>query len=327
MIIDQKKTTLAYRCPHCGAVPTSMVGAFSLSGDLFKLKCSCGNSHRTLEKTNDDKLRLTVPCVVCPQPHTYMLSKNVFFNSDIFVIPCSLCGVDICFIGHERDVASAVVRSNEEILAALGDNSIDSLRQEKEENYTDPAVFDMITFVISDLADEGKISLDDKIADHFPDRIGEGIPPLIAEMTIRDMLMMSTCHKYSTYTGEDMDWLHTFFHPHHEPDHPAGTEFRYDTSATYTMDVLVERLTGKTFLEYLKDKALRELGFSEDAWCVEAPEGYAWGGSGVECTTRDLARFASIFMGGGGFGGGGGGFSGGSFGGGSFGGGGAGSRF
>ena len=54
MIIDQKKTTLAYRCPHCGAVPTSMVGAFSLSGDLFKLKCSCGNSHLTVEKTNDD---------------------------------------------------------------------------------------------------------------------------------------------------------------------------------------------------------------------------------------------------------------------------------
>lgn len=158
MIIDQKKTTLAYRCPHCGAVPTSMVGAFSLSGDLFKLKCSCGNSHLTVEKTNDDKLRLTVPCVVCPQPHTYMLSKNVFFNSDIFVIPCSLCGVDICFIGHEKDVASAVVHSNEEILAALGDNSIDSLRQKEEGDYTDPAVFDMITFVISDLADEGKIS-------------------------------------------------------------------------------------------------------------------------------------------------------------------------
>jgi hypothetical protein len=87
-----------------------------------------------------------------------MLSKNVFFNSDIFVIPCSLCGIDICFIGHEREVSDAIARSNEEILAALGENSIDSLRQRDEEDYTDPAVFDMITFVISDLADEGKIS-------------------------------------------------------------------------------------------------------------------------------------------------------------------------
>lgn len=158
-----------------------------------------------------------------------------------------------------------------------------------------------VSAAVGMLADEGKISLEDKIADHFPDQVGDGdgVHTLIREMTIRDMLMMATCHKYSTYNGADMDWLHTFFHPHFEPDHPAGSEFRYDTSATYTMDVLVERMTGKTFLEYLKDKALRELGFSEDAWCVEAPEGYAWGGSGVECTTRDLARFASIFLGGG----------------------------
>lgn len=153
-----------------------------------------------------------------------------------------------------------------------------------------------VSAAIGMLIDEGKIKLTDKIVSYFPDKLPENLQPLIAEMTIRDMLMMSTCHKYSTYTGSDMDWLRTFFDPHHEPDHPSGTEFRYDTSATYTLDVLVERLTGKTFLEYLRDKALRELGFSEDAWCVEAPEGYAWGGSGVECTIRDLARFAMLFL-------------------------------
>lgn len=157
MIIDQKKTTLAYRCPACGSVPTSMVGAFSLSGDLFKLKCACGQSHLTVEKTRDDKLRLTVPCVACPQPHSYVISKNVFFGSDIFVIPCSLCGVDICFIGKENEVASAVYHSNEEIMLALGENSLDSLKSKENEEEADPAIYDMITFVISDLHDEGKI--------------------------------------------------------------------------------------------------------------------------------------------------------------------------
>lgn len=156
-----------------------------------------------------------------------------------------------------------------------------------------------VSAAIGLLVDEGRIRLTDKIVDYFPDQLPEQVHPLIAQMTIRDMLMMSTCHYCSTYTGKDMDWLKTFFQPHWEPDHPAGTEFRYDTSATYTLDVLVQRLTGKTFLEYLKDKMLRELGFSEDAWCVEAPEGYAWGGSGVECTTLDLARFAMVFLNGG----------------------------
>ena len=153
-----------------------------------------------------------------------------------------------------------------------------------------------VSMAIGLLVDEGKIKLTDKIVDYFPDKVPENVHPLIAEMTIRDMLMMATCHKYSTYKFTDMDWLKTFFEPHWEPDHKAGTLFRYDTSATYTLDVLVERLTGRDFLEYLKDKVLRELGFSGNAWCVKAPEGYAWGGSGVECSTRDLARFGLVVL-------------------------------
>jgi len=152
-----------------------------------------------------------------------------------------------------------------------------------------------VSGAIGMLIDEGRIKLTDKIVDYFPDKLPEKLHPLIAEMTIRDMLMMATCHNHTTYTSKDMDWIATFFDPHHEPDHRAGTEFKYDTSASYTLDVLVERLTGKPFLEYMKDKVLRDIGFSEDAWCVEAPEGYSWGGSGVICTTRDLARYALLF--------------------------------
>ena len=102
MILEPKKTTIAYRCPSCGGVPTSVVGIFSLNAELFKLKCDCGGSHMTIQKTNDGGFRLTVPCVSCPRPHEYLLSKNVFFNSDSFFIPCSLCGIDIWIDGMHR---------------------------------------------------------------------------------------------------------------------------------------------------------------------------------------------------------------------------------
>ena len=128
MILDLKKTTVAYRCPQCGAVTTSIVGVFSLNGKLFKLKCSCGGSHMTVEKQNDGHITLTVPCVACPRPHIYNLTENVFFSSDVFVIPCSLCGVDICFLGKEEEVAKAVDYSNKELLTMLGDASIEGLK-------------------------------------------------------------------------------------------------------------------------------------------------------------------------------------------------------
>ncbi len=152
-----------------------------------------------------------------------------------------------------------------------------------------------VSAAVGMLVDEGRVKLGDPIIKYFPEYDTPDLDPLIREMTIRDMLMMATCHKYSTYTRNDLNWVETFFKPHYEPDHKAGTEFRYDTSATYTLDAMVERLTGKNFLEYLKDKVLRDIGFSEDAWCVNAPDGYAWGGSGVECTLRDLARFMLLF--------------------------------
>ena len=157
MIIEQKKTTLAYRCPKCGCLPTSIVGAFSLSGNLFKLKCECGGSFMTVEKLEQGKIRLTVPCVACPTPHIYNLSRNVFFNSDVFMLPCSLCGVDLCFIGDEKKVANAIQASNDEIMKALGHTSLQSLKNEEEEEPFDPQVVETITFVVSDLNEEGKI--------------------------------------------------------------------------------------------------------------------------------------------------------------------------
>ena len=61
------------------------------------------------------------------------------------------------------------------------------------------------------------------------------------------------------------------------------------------MDVLVEKLTGKTFLEYLRP-IFDKIGVSKDIWCVRSPDGYAWGGSGVICTLRDFAKFAELLL-------------------------------
>ncbi len=158
MIIEPKKTTLAYRCPACGGVPTSVVGLFSLSADLFKLKCDCGESFMTVQKETDGQFRLTVPCVSCPRPHEYLLSKNVFFNSESFIIPCSLCGIDICFLGHEDKVSEAIKYSNDEIVKMLGDYAIQQIKtKESDINIADPQIMEIVRFVVSDLHEEGKI--------------------------------------------------------------------------------------------------------------------------------------------------------------------------
>ncbi len=151
------------------------------------------------------------------------------------------------------------------------------------------------------LIDEGKVKLSDPVHIFFPEYPAEELHPYIREATVRDLLMMASPHT-TTYalSGEGRNathWVESFFKT--PPKRPAGTVFIYDTSASFILDVIVERLTGKPYLDYLKDKMLRELGFSEDAWCVKSPDGYSWGGSGVICTPLDLARFAYVFLKGG----------------------------
>ncbi len=143
------------------------------------------------------------------------------------------------------------------------------------------------------LADEGKIYLDDPVHKYFPEFEKEKLHPFLQKMTIRNLLEMRSPHD-TTYSLQGKRWKESFFET--KPERPAGTVFYYDTSATYILNVICERVSGQPFIDYMKDKMLHKVGFSEDAWCIKSPDGYSWGGSGLICTTRDIARYAYILM-------------------------------
>lgn len=148
------------------------------------------------------------------------------------------------------------------------------------------------------LVEDGVLSLEDRIVEYFPDMVEEPCHPYLRETTIRHLLMMAG--PFGTLKGfrrEDPHWTANYFRK--TPDYPSGTLFFYDTSGTRILTALVERLTGKKLMEFLKDRVFRELGFSEDAWCIQTPDGYSHGGSGVMATLRDIALFGLLLMGGG----------------------------
>ncbi len=143
------------------------------------------------------------------------------------------------------------------------------------------------------LADEGRLCLDDPIVKYFPDKCPEQTDPLISAMTIRDMLMMKTCHASTTYKLDmKSDWVESFFTT--KPTHPAGTVFHYDTSAAHVMAALVERLSGKELLTYVREK-LAPLGLDPRGYVLRDPFDSPIGGSGWVGTTEDLLRFG-IFL-------------------------------
>lgn len=155
-----------------------------------------------------------------------------------------------------------------------------------------------VSVAIGILAGDGRLSLNDRVVDFFPDYKQRFAPvhPYRAMTTIRDVLKMTTCLDVSDYARYD-DWTEAFFRI--PAGHLPGRSFRYDTLGTVMLCMIVRRVAGVEFTELLQTRLFDPAGMSPDIQCIQTPCGHAWGGSGVLCTSRDLARFACVCMHGG----------------------------
>lgn len=159
MVLNEKRTTVAYRCPDCGGGIMSAVGLFNLSADMLKLKCTCGKSELKIIYNRDGSVRLTVPCLICSQPHTFTVNASLFFTDELFVLPCPYSDINIAFMGEMNQVKAELARTELELLDMLEENGITdfSALHGDEQDLPDPQILDIILFVIDDLDAEGKI--------------------------------------------------------------------------------------------------------------------------------------------------------------------------
>ncbi len=160
MVIDQKQTTVAYRCPECGAGVISLVGLFSLSADMVKLKCTCGKSEmKIIYRKEDNQMRLVIPCIFCNKPHTYNVNSSMFFSKDVFLLPCPYSDINIGFVGESNRVKAELARTELELLDLLEENGISDFKSlhGDENDLPDPQVLEVISYIIGDLDAEGKI--------------------------------------------------------------------------------------------------------------------------------------------------------------------------
>ncbi len=160
MILETKQTTVAFRCPHCGTGVMSAVNPFVLGGSMVRLKCECGKSYMEIQPSTEGKIRLSVPCMVCPNPHHFTVSEALFYGQDLFVLPCPYTDLNIGVLGEINHVKAELARTELELLDLMEKHGVDSfsaLHTEAKAVVTDPQVLEVVLFVIRDLDEEGKI--------------------------------------------------------------------------------------------------------------------------------------------------------------------------
>ena len=150
----------------------------------------------------------------------------------------------------------------------------------------------VVSLAVGKLVKEKRIRLTDKICDYFPEYTDEYTDESIKNITIEDMLEMSVPPLTDSYAlRPDLPWAESFFKV--KGVKPSGTIFDYNSSSTFILGVLVEKLVGKTFIDYLRPE-FDKIGVGENVYCVLSPDGHAWGGSGVVCTMRDFIKICLL---------------------------------
>lgn len=145
---------------------------------------------------------------------------------------------------------------------------------------------------------DGLLNLDTPVITYLQNELPDTIPPYLQELTLDHLLKMSSGWKTDVITErirakEPFDAVQACLNSPftHEP----GTHWRYNNMDTYLAGVIVQKVTGQTLEDYLRDKLFNPLGI--DTLCYETDyRGFNPGAFGMHITTESLAKLGLFIL-------------------------------
>ena len=147
---------------------------------------------------------------------------------------------------------------------------------------------------------EGYFTLNDKISTLLPNEAGIDKDGNVQEITVRNMLMMSTAKTPKDWFGaRHPDRVRFYFENDDKISRPGGTIYEYDSPGSFVLGAALERSVGMSFIDYLRPRLFDKIGVSGDLRCLKCPGGHSWSDSAVLCSARDLLLIGKFVMNGG----------------------------
>ncbi len=144
---------------------------------------------------------------------------------------------------------------------------------------------------------EGRLALDEKLVDIFPEHCPENPSEYLKEITVEHLLTMSCGHStdptHKSWEVKDRSWIRFFME--YPVTHKPGTLFCYNSLGTYVLSAIVQKRTGEKVVDYLYPRLFRPLGINNVRW-IESHEGINTGGWGLFLKTEDLAKMGLMIL-------------------------------
>lgn len=140
-------------------------------------------------------------------------------------------------------------------------------------------------------------SLDQTLGDLIPDRIPPGADPRVADITVEQLLTMTSGWAWDGRVNfarfvetDDLDLMLA------RPLQCApGACFEYDSGSSNLLSFVIQELTGQLMVDYLQPRLFEPLGIERPGWIV-TEDGANRGGGGLYLTPRDMAKIGFLYL-------------------------------
>lgn len=164
-----------------------------------------------------------------------------------------------------------------------------------------------ITSALVGLAlEDGHIkSIDQKVADFFPDKSIANMDERKKSMTIRHLLTMTAGLEWNesgaygaqndtnTRMWAEKDQLQFLLDTPMKEE--PGKSFYYNSGASHALSAIIQKTTGKTSLDYATERIFKPLGISDISWGTDK-QGIYSGSGRIFMKPEDLAKYGYLYL-------------------------------
>lgn len=148
--------------------------------------------------------------------------------------------------------------------------------------------------------DEGKLTLDSRFMDYFPDYAPMVTDKRVFDITLRDLLTMSSGFGDAFLMSAERRKGQGF------PDYIAymvqkslvndpGSTFLYSNADTHLAGCMVEKAVGEPLMVYMCRKLFMPLGMGYPTWECD-PQGTVFGGSGMYLPIEEMIKLGILYL-------------------------------
>ena len=101
---------------------------------------------------------------------------------------------------------------------------------------------------------DGLLDINDKLCKYFPEESKDVTNQDILDLTVKNLLMMRTAGRPSNWFDARLKDRVAHYFKNRVGTRKPDTEWEYDSNGSFILCALVERVTGKNIMDYLREK-------------------------------------------------------------------------